>query len=305
MNDISWRGIRAFLQVAEHHSFTAAAEAAGASKSNLSQLVSELEAALGVQLLHRTTRQLRLTEIGKGYYDRCKQAMILLDSAAEWAADATHDLRGTIRMNSVGGLFGEELIAPLVLRFQQHYPQVKVELSFSSARVDIIEDHYDLVLRMGKLPDSSLIVRALKSITTRYVASPAFLKRFGPLNSPQDLKKVPLIYGSVDHWIMTNGREQQIIHVDNGLKAASGRIMRKAAISGLGVTRLADVNCQSDIDSGRLVEVLPQWSEQTPISLVCPPVRHQLARVRALMAWLARDFDEQHRTLLRLGPEGG
>ncbi|MDB6178457.1 LysR substrate-binding domain-containing protein [Paracoccus sp. Z330] len=303
MNDISWRGIRAFLHVAEHKSFTAAAAASGASKSNLSQLVSELEAALGVQLLHRTTRKLRMTDIGQGYYERCKQAMIQLDSAAEWAAEATHDLRGEIRMNSVGGLLGEEVVAPLVLGFQQRYPDVNVMLSFSSMRVDIIEDHYDLVLRMGRLPDSTLIARTLKSITTRYVASPAFVKKHGSLENPQDLKKVPLIYGSVDHWIMKRGTEQQIIHVEGGIKAASGRIMRKAALSGLGVTRLGDVNCQADISQGRLVEVLPDWSEDTAISLVCPPVRYQLARVRALMTWLAERFDGQHRKVLDLGPD--
>lgn len=301
MNDISWRGIRAFIRVAEHQSFTAAADATGASKSNLSQLVSELEAALGVQLLHRTTRQLRMTDIGQGYYERCKQAMIMLDSAAEWATDSTDEIKGKIRMNSVGGLFGEEVVAPLVLNFQHQNPGVDVALTFSSARVDLIDDQFDIVLRMGRLPDSTLIVRRLRSITTRYVASPAFLAQFGPLKTPQDLKQAPLIYGSVDHWIMTRGTEQQVIHVEDGMKAASGRVMRQAALNGLGVTRLADVYCQSDIAKGRLVEVLPDWSEETPISLVCPPVRHQLARIRALMTWFAEGFATQHAKVLRSG----
>ncbi len=299
MNDISWRGIRAFIAVAEHGSFTAAAEATGYSKANLSQQVSDLEAALRAQLLHRTTRSLRLTEVGEGYYQQCKRAMVMLDSAAEWASQSADDLTGRIRMNAVGGLFGDELIAPLVVSFQQHYPDVEVNLDFSSVRVDLIEEKYDLVVRMGHMPDSTLIARNLGNVHTRYVASPEFLKEHGPVEKPEDLKLLPLIYGSVDHWIMTRGKEQRIIHVEKGMKVVSGRAMRRAAIAGLGVTRLADVYCQPDIDNGQLVEVLPQWSEKTPISLVCPPVRHQLARVRALMKWISDHFGTVYEQSLR------
>ncbi len=102
MNNLSWRGIRAFIYVAECGSFTSAAEAMGASKANVSQLVSELESSLGVQLLYRTTRQLRLTEIGDGYFRKCKEAMLQLDAAAEWAQQTTSEIKGRIHMNSVG-----------------------------------------------------------------------------------------------------------------------------------------------------------------------------------------------------------
>ena len=299
MNNISWRGIRAFLFVAEHGSFTTAADVSGFSKANLSHLVSELERSLSVQLLHRTTRQLRLTEVGEGYYQRCKRVMSELDGAAEWATQSTDELKGTIRMNSVGGLLGEDLIAPLVLSFQQAHPEVQVNLDFSSVRVGLIEDHYDLVLRMGSLPDSSLIARKICAVTTRYIASPELLAQYPAVNGPEDLQKMPLIYGSVDNWVMRRGEQQSVIHIDKGIKIISGRVMHRAALSGLGVTRLADVYCQADIEQGRLVEVLPDWSEQTDISLVCPPIRHQLSRVKALMNWIADHFDDQYRRSLR------
>lgn len=301
MNNLSWRGIRAFILIAEHGSFTAAADTSGFSKSNLSQLVSDLEASLNVQLLHRTTRRLRLTEVGEGYYQRCKQAMKTLDSAAEWAAQSTDKLQGVIRINSVGGMLGEELIAPIVLAFQQRYPEVKVHLDFSSVRVDLIEDQYDLVLRMGKMPDSTLIARKLHTMTTRYVASPDFLRRHGPIKQPDDLKTLPLIYGSVDHWTMNSGTEERVIHAVNGMKLINGRVMRKAAIDGLGITRLVDIYCQADIANGRLVEVLPAWSEATPISLVSPPLRHQLERVKALKQWLVEHFKPEYEQLLQRG----
>ncbi|GAA6167971.1 LysR family transcriptional regulator [Sessilibacter corallicola] len=298
MNDISWRGIRAFIYVSEYRGFTAAAEASGFSKASLSQQVTNLEKTLGVQLLHRTTRQLRLTEVGEGYYRRCKQAFVMIDTASEWASRKTSELKGVIRVNSVGGVIGEELVAPLIMSFQQQHPGIEVNLEFSSIRVDLIEDHYDLVIRMGNMPDSGLVARTLRSVITRYVASPTFVEQHNKIIKPEDLAELPLIYGSINHWAMKRGKERRIIQVDRGMKVVSGRVMRRAALAGLGVTRLADVYCQSDIDKGRLVEILPDWSEQTPIAMVSPPVKHQLKRVRELMNWISGHFEENYLQLL-------
>lgn len=287
MNNLSWRGVQAFIHVAECGSFTAAAEVSGFSKANLSQHVTELEAALGVQLLYRTTRQLRLTEVGEGFLERARRGLSQLNSAAEWASQATDELKGDIRVNTVGGPIGEELLAPLMIDFQLQYPGVKVHLDFSSVRVDLIEDRYDLVVRMGELPDSTLIARKLLDLKTLYVASSEFLKQYPAIKQPEDLVEVPLICGSVDHWVLRRGEEQRVVPVAaSSTRMISGRVMRQAAIAGLGVTRVSNVYVQSDINDGRLCHVLPEWAEFTPLSLVCPPLRHQLARVRALMDWL-------------------
>nr|WP_320135898.1 LysR substrate-binding domain-containing protein [uncultured Amphritea sp.] len=301
MNNVSWRGIRAFIYVAESGGFTAAAEVSGFSKAHLSQLVSELEAVLSVQLLYRTTRQLRLTEIGQGYYERCKLAMQQLDAAAEWASQSTDELKGVIRMNAVGGLIGEELLAPLVIDFQRQHPRICVDLDFSSVQVDLIANHYDLVMRMGELPDSSLIARKLHRVTTRYVASPDFLQGNHLIENPEDLKALSLICGSVDHWTLSRGDERRTVHVEQGIKVSSGRVMRQAALAGLGVTRLADVYVQADLQRGRLVEVLPDWSENTQLTLLCPPLRHQLKRVRALSEWLKGRFEDRYQQALQRG----
>lgn len=298
MNNISWRAIRAFLHVAEQGSFTSAADTSGMSKANLSQQVSELEAVLGVQLLHRTTRRLRLTEIGEGYYHQCSHAMQQLDDAAEWATQSTQELKGSIRMNSVGGPIGEDILAPLLIEFQTQNPQVQIALDFSSPKVDLIEKQYDLVLRMGELPDSSLIAKKLHTITTRYVASPDFIAKHGPIEKPEDLTHLPLIYGSVNHWILTRGEEKRVVPVQKGMKIINGRVMRKAALAGLGVTRNADIYVARDIKQGKLQEILPDWSETTPLSLVCPPRRHQLRRVRSLMDWLQKEFKPAYQKAL-------
>lgn len=303
MNSISWRGIRAFILVAEHGSFTAAAEASGYSKANLSQQVTELESSLGVQLLYRTTRQLNLSEVGEGYFQRCKQAMLELDSAADWAGQAAGELKGVIRMNCVGGPIGEELLGPLVIEFQRLNPGVEIHLDFSSVFVDLIKSHYDLVIRMGDLQDSTLVARKLIDINTYYVASPVFLAEYGPINEPEDLTRLPLIYGSVDQWVLRRGEQQRTVHVSKGLKVISGRVMRQATLAGLGVTRVADIYVQPDLDAGRLVKVLPDWSEKTPLSMVCPPLRYQLNRVRALMDFLKAHFGLEYRRLLEAGAE--
>ncbi|MDO5639208.1 MAG: LysR family transcriptional regulator [Neisseria sp.] len=303
MNNISWRGIRAFLQVAESGSFTAAADATGLSKANISQLVSELERQLGVQLLYRTTRRLQLTEIGKGYHARCEQAIAALDAAAEWAMQSTNAVKGVIRVNSVGGVVGENLIAPLLLAFQRRYPEVEVRLDFSSIRVDLIDGHYDLVIRMGDLPDSTLMVQKLHNFTTHYVATPELLARYPAINHPDDLKNLPLICGSVDHWQFSKNGTKASINVEKGLRINSGKALRHAALAGMGVVRNSDIYVAADIARGDLTDILAGWSPPIAISMISPPLQHQLKRVSTLQAWLKQHFAHGYRQILQQGAE--
>lgn len=298
MNNIHWSGIRSFIAVAEHGSFTAAADATGLSKAGLSQQVTALEKALGVQLLYRTTRILRLTEVGQGYYEMCRQGVNQLCDADEWATQTTQALSGAIHMNSVGGLIGEELIAPLLIQFQKEYPAIDVILDFSSQRVDLIDGHYDIVMRMGELPDSTLIARRLHTITTRYVASPAFIAEHGEIQHPHDLQNVPLIYGSVNEWQFIRPEQQYRVQAKRGFQIANGRVMVQAAKEGLGVARLADVYVASALQCGELVEVLPEWRQSTPLSLICPPARYQLERVRTLADWCIAEFETRYTQML-------
>ncbi|EAR62815.1 LysR family transcriptional regulator [Neptuniibacter caesariensis] len=298
MNDHYWSGIRSFLAVAKCGSFTLAAEETGTSKASLSQQVSQLEKTLNLQLLYRTTRSIRLTEVGEGYLQRCEAAVAQLDAAQEWAVAHKQIISGTIKMNSVGGLIGESVIAPLLIEFQKHYPDICVELDFSSRRVDLLKDDYDLVLRMGDLPDSSLIARRLHQIKTCYVASPEFIQRQKPIRHPLDISGIPMICGSVTDWTFNKDQEQCQISFKQGFKIPNGRVMLDAAKSGLGVARLADIYVQPAIRSGALEEILEEWSITTPLSLVCPPARHQLDRVKLLMDWLVDNFPERYQHLL-------
>lgn len=299
MNNLYWNGIRSFLAVADKGSFTAAAEVTGLSKSSISQQVSALEKSLGVQLLHRTTRTLRLTDAGRGYQQLCHEGMNKLEIAREWVLQANQSLEGEIRVNAVGGLIGEELIAPLIIEFQNHYPKVDINLSFSSHRVDIMNDEYDLVMRMGDLPDSTLIVRRLHSITNRYVASPNFIAKHGEVLHPNNLAELPVVCGSVTDWLFIKQNERVKLHIKKSFKVASGRVMLQAAEAGLGVARLTDVYVHQSIKQGNLIEVLPDWNQTTVLSLVCPPAKYQLQRVKALMDWLVDRFESRYIKLLK------
>jgi len=301
MNKSYWNGIRSFLAVAEHGSFTAASEQTGLTKASLSQQVSTLEQSLGVQLLHRTTRSVKLTEAGKGYYQKCRQGFEQLESARQWVCQANQALAGPIRMNAVGGLIGEEVIAPLLIEFQQQYPEIELSLDFSSERVDLMNTDYDLVMRMGELPDSSLIARRLHLITTRYVASPSLLAKLPAIEHPEQLKDLPAVCGSVSRWQLSDGNEFLSVTPGPGFRIANGRVMLQAAEAGLGISRLADIYTDAAIADGRLLEVLPQWQQHTPLSLVCPPARHQLQRVRALMDWLVEEFAARYREVMTAG----
>ena len=290
MDHIYWNGIRSFILVAETGSITAASKKSGLSKANISQQISELEKSLRLQLFFRTTRQIRLTDIGEDYYKQCKQGMIHLEQAFEWANQNARALKGKIRMNSVGGYIGEEMIAPLVIAFQKENPEIHVDLSFSSQKEDLLSQPYDLTLRMGDLSDSSLVAKRLKTLTTRYATSPEFMAEHGEINHPKDLNGLPLVCGSIKTWTFRRKSEEYNVHFQKGFQVGNGEVMKKAAIAGLGVARLIDVYVLDELKEGSLVEVLPDWRIETPVSLVCPPNRYQLHRVKALMDFIAENF---------------
>lgn len=298
MNNQNWNGIRSFIEVSEHGSFTGAAQATGLSKAVLSQQLSNLEKELGVQLMHRTTRKLRLTELGEIYLQKCLESINHLNIAKEWVTQASNSLAGKVRVNMVGGYLGEQLLAPLLIEFQAAHPEVEIKINFSSQKVDLLASQFDLVIRMGALPDSSLIGRHLLNIKTCYVATPEFLDQHPDIKDPSDLTNVPLIYGSVNKWTLRNGDEEQVIKANKGLNVANGAVMCQAAVAGLGVARLADVYVSSLLKQGKLVEVLPHWRETTALTLLCPPSQHQLFRVKVLMNYLVDNLKARYEQLV-------
>tara|TARA_R110001583_G_scaffold25803_2_gene93359 strand:+ start:3531 stop:4412 length:882 start_codon:yes stop_codon:yes gene_type:complete len=281
--------VLAFLAVVKTGSFTRASELTKTSKSRVSQQVSSLEKALGITLLHRSTRNIRLTEAGDSYYAECSRAADILDQAQKNLTEQQDHVAGLIRLNSVGGLFSEKMLTPAVIAFMQQYPEIDIVLDFSSAQVDVIAENVDLVVRMGALDDSSLIARKLMDIKTDVVASPAYIKKRGKPNQPQQLVQYNCLCGSIRKWHFKHKDSPiaQDVAVTGSLTSANGHILCKAALEGLGIVRLNALYTDKYLQSGKLIPIFDQWQTPSiPVSLIYPKVRYKTKRIQVFVDFL-------------------
>ena len=282
-------GIAEFLLVARLGSFSKAALQLNCSRARMPQIISALEKQVGVQLLHRSTRSLSLTAAGEVFFERSSRGVEQLEFAVESARDAQQAITGVIRINSVGGFFGERIIAPLLTRFMQRYPGIKLNLSFSSVRVDLIDEQYDLVLRMGPMEDSSLIARKLCVYNNYLVASPSYLSEAPALHSPSDLSKHALINGSIASWqfVHPSSGKKAEVSIESVLQCANGFVALRAAVAGLGISRQPSYYLQRELNQGSLVVLMEQWQLlPTTLSLVYPKSRYAQPRIQALVEYL-------------------
>ena len=186
INQINLTDIRSFVLIARLGNFTKAADTLDVSRSHVSRQISSLEKHMGVTLLIRTTRTLRLTEAGKHFYYQCEQALHTIDQALLSAVDDVEKVQGEIKVNCVGGHIGEVVIAEVVNAFMQQYPEVSISLDFSSNRVDLIEEEFDIAFRMGSLDDSGFVAKKLLVIDMGTLASPEYLTRRGRPSHPKE-----------------------------------------------------------------------------------------------------------------------
>jgi len=287
-------GVAEFVLVVQLGSFSKAALTLNLSRSRMSQIVSALEKEVGVQLLHRSTRALSLTAAGQLFFARSLQGIEQISYAVESAKDSHSAISGEIRINSVGGYFGEQILAPLLTKFMQLHPQISINLSFSSVRVAIIEEQFDLVLRMGELPDSSLIGRHLHTYQNYLVASPEYLRSCAKLETPDDLAAHRLINGSVSVWqfikpAMAEGQKtaKKNVTVRSSLQCANGNVAMRAALDGIGITRQPSYYLAEALERGSLIAILPNWQlESTALSLIYPKVRYAQPRIQVLVEYL-------------------
>ena len=285
------KGIFEFITVVEEGSFTAAAETLGTTRSRVSQVITALEQQVGVQLITRSTRSMHLTDVGERFYQQCRRGMTLIDQAIDQAQEDQKQLVGKIRINSVGGLFGEKILAPLIISFMQEHPGIDVELDFSSTQVDLIADHYDIAIRMGDLPDSTLIARLLCSYKSYVCASPEYEKKYGRVSHIKDFQHHNIISGSVRRWRFFRNidNEQDDITIKGSLFCPNGNVARLAALSGLGIARLPGFYVEEDIKSGQLIEIMDNWHiPDSRVSIVYPQARYRIQRVQELIDYLLK-----------------
>ena len=284
--------MQAFVKVAELGSFSAAADQLDLSKSAVSKMVRSLEDHLGARLLNRTTRRLSLTEAGGRYVEHAARLLADLAEVEARTADEQATPRGRLKVNAPMS-FGLRHVAPLVPGLLRAYPELTLDLTLNDRVVDLVDEGFDVAIRIGRLPDSALVARKLCAVDLVLVASPAYVAAAPPLDDVRDLARHTALlyaYGPLrDEWRLERDGETVTAPVHGPLRANNGDALGIAALAGLGIALLPDFIVREDLAAGRLVRVLPTVSGgQLGVHALYPANRHPLAKLTAFVDYLRR-----------------
>jgi DNA-binding transcriptional LysR family regulator len=288
-------GMQVFVRVAMLGSFSAAARALDLSQTMVTKHVAALEDRLGVKLLHRSTRKLVLTEGGRNYLTACERILAEIEEAEASASLDRIEPRGTLRLN-VPLTFGFRQVVPALTEFSRLYPAVSFDLGLADRYVDLMEEGWDLAIRIGQLKDSSLVARRLAACRTIVCAAPAYLKQHGIPQTPDDLARhnclaytLPSAIGA-NRW--TFGTEGDIVvPIQGNLRANNGDALLAAAVAGQGLIYQPTFIVGDSLREGSLVPVLSNYPTYEPaIHAVLPSGRQAPAKVRVFVAFLAERF---------------
>ncbi len=289
--------MEAFVRVVERGGFTAAAQELRQSRAMVSRHIQDLERHLGARLLNRTTRKVSVTEAGQVYYERSAHLLAEL-TATEGAVGELHaGPRGQLRVNAPV-VFGVLHIAAAVADYMAAYPEVSIELTLNDRVVDLVEEGYDMAIRIGRLGDSSLIARRLAPCRIVICASPGYLARHGTPLTPADLARhdcVRYMYGEGGEiWHFLGPAGPVTVRVHGRLRTNNGEAMRIAAVSGAAVVALPSFIVSSELASGALVPVLAEFRvEEMAVHAVYPPGRNPSAKLRSFIDFLVPRFGER------------
>ena len=267
-------------------SFTAAGDVLGKDKAHISRVVSRLEKRLGVQLLKRSTRRLKITEIGREFYERACSILAAIEETEASIAHAHGEPRGLLRVTA-GSEFGLMCVNHWIAEYLKRYPYVRVEADFSNRIVDVIHEGIDVAIRIGALPDSELSARPLGEIRYGLYASPAYIHARGEPDSPRTLSEHQLIMFSPKGkpvWHLVRGQQREEIAgealciINNNLAA------RGLAVEGLGITLLPHFQAAPLVSQGQLIQIMKDWERvPVPVSAVFTSSRYMTPKVRAFV----------------------
>lgn len=285
-----WDRIEAFSEVVRLGSFSAAARHLRVSASHVSRLVAQLENQLGTQLLFRTTRRLRLTDAGTIYYEYCRHVFEGFREAEAAINDLQSSPQGVLKLTSAT-TFGERYIAPLVNDFQRLHPQVEVRMHFTNRQVDLIDEGFDVAVRMGVLKDSSLIARRLCERREYVVGSREYFAQVPRPHSLAELSGHQCLVGTRDYWLFEVDGQRREVRVNGRWQANSGPALLDAALKGLGLAQLPDYYVEEHLASGRLVSVLDNVQfTGTAVWAVYPRHRHLSPKIRQFIDFMSDNF---------------
>jgi len=287
-------GMRVFTTVVDTGSFANAADKLDLSRGMTSRYMAQVEAHLGVRLLNRTTRRLSLTEAGNDYYQRATQVLALVEDAERAATQETVEPRGTLRINT-SVAFGARHLADAISDFLQRYPQVKADLTLNDRVVDLIEEGFDVALRIAPRIDPGLVARPITRARLVACASPGYLKKHGVPKSPADLAHhncLTYAYsGHQNEWRFTRRGREHTVKVAGNLHGNNGDIICRAAASGLGVIMQPTFLVYELLRAKQLVRIMDGWvAEERTIYAVYPSRQFLPPKVRSFIDFLVERF---------------
>jgi len=281
--------IKAFTLVVETGSFSAASDRMGISRAAASKYVSQLEAQLGARLLNRTTRRVSATESGRMYFERCKEMLHLMDEADDMVTGLSGTPRGTLRI-SAPSVFANRHLMPLLGEFSHLYPEVKMEIMVSERLIDLVDEGYDMAIRIAYQHDPELIARRLTSCKHVLIASPAYLKTAPTLKEPADLQQhACMLYSFTQNntWPLEKDGKEYPVKISPVITSNDPDVLLEAAIAGMGITIMPTFIAYEAIRNGQLQTVL---NDHTLLNLDIHAVyasRHYLpAKIRTFIDFL-------------------
>ena len=294
-----FKEIESFVAVAQLGSFVKAADKLGMSKAMVSRHVSELEVRLGVRLMQRTTRRLSLSDAGADYLQRCVQILGELHDANAAVSASAVQAQGLLKVTAPL-TFGIRHLAPLWGEFLRIHPRVELEVNLNDRMVDLIEEGYDLAVRVGQLASSSLIARRISGTRLVLCASPRYLQQAGPIRDLDDIAHHDVMaytyLATGEQWHFSGPQGARSIEVHPRLRSNSGDTCRAAALADQGIVFQPSFLVGEDLKAGRLVEILPQYAgPELDISVVYPSRHHLSHKVRAMVEFLGAAFAQAGR----------
>lgn len=298
-----FESIRAFTEVVSEGGFAAAARKLEMSRSAVNKMVINLENALGVQLLSRTTRRVTPTETGVAFYARCIDLLAALEEAELAVMQLNEEPKGTLRINAPM-TFGTLHLGPAILDFMVQYPDLQVQLTLNDRFIDPIEEGFDLTVRIAEPPQSvNLVVHELAPVRRVLCAAPSYLQTRGIPTAPKTLRDHSCLhYGylaSGNHWKLTGPDGEHMVNVNSCLCSNNGEVLREAVLRGLGIALLPTFIVGENLRRGNLQLVLPDYSpQQISLCTLYPANRHLSTKVRLLTEFLHQRFDDRPDWLL-------
>jgi DNA-binding transcriptional LysR family regulator len=281
--------LETFVAVADTGGVSGAARRLGLPKSIVSRRLARLEKELGAQLLTRTTRGAALTEAGSTFREHAARVVAELEAARDSLAPEG-ELRGLLRVAAPLS-FGATHLAPAIAEFARRHSELQITTAYGDRFVDLVADGFDVAIRLGWLPDSTLVARRIGPMTGRLVATPAYIEAHGAPKSLDDIANYPALMQGTEIWRVRDGERVVVLHPQGRFKADNGQALVSAVLAGLGIAMLPDFLIDEHIASGALVPLLPQYPmPEAGLYVVRPPGDHPSRKVRVFTDFLVEQL---------------